>query len=518
MPPNSPLLSYFIIQVDDVGALCVLHALVDNGEAQLLAAVHNSDSPRGVDALAAINAYFGRPAVPVGAYSGGIGDPTNTSYASPWGFQRPPPARPWQVGPYVDDLVEQFPSRVRTASEADGSALAVLRRTLRAAAPSSVTIVSVGYLTNLHDLLRSGADDESPLTGIELVRASVARLVVMGGRHTFHIGDPVEWNLAGADHGISVCANRSCGAYNNLGAISNATLALWPTDVERVFIDFETGVKVWTGGVLALSAPDDSPCRRAYQVFCSVNLHWCQGTSRCSWDIQAAVYAVRGTEEWYARERGHNTIDPATGHNAWVVAANQSDTTLREFTLVLSDAHVSDVEQEISDLLVQSRPSTPPFAPTLPRAPPRAAPVEAPPPTPPPPTPPSPAPPPPTSMPSAMPPPTPLLASPGLTNTVALHHIFLAPTPPAPLPSPPPPPFVPPLQPPPPLPPPPFPPPFPPPQLPTAVSFGSGVALGVVGLIIWQRVAVRLCRVQSEAKRHASFWRVQAADSDSDIS
>ena len=181
------------IDVDDVGALCVLHALEDRGEAHILAAVHNSDSPRGVGALSVLNRYFGRGDIPVGAYSGGIGDPANTSYISPWGFQRRPPARPWQIGPYVDGLVQNFSSRVRDRTEADGSALEVLRRTLSAAVPSSVTIVSVGYLTNLHDLLRSGADEISPLSGVELVRASVARLVLMGGRHTFSIGQPVEW-------------------------------------------------------------------------------------------------------------------------------------------------------------------------------------------------------------------------------------------------------------------------------------------------------------------------------------
>ena len=360
------------IDVDDVGALCALHALADRGEANLLAAVHNSASPRGVGALAVLNSWYGRGDIPVGFYGGRVGDPAGTSYASPWGFSRLPPARPWQIGPYVDDLVDRYPSRVRNASDADGDALSVLRRTLhRAAQP--VTIVSVGYFTNLYDLLRSVADAESPLDGVELVRTKVARLVVMGGRHKFHLGEPVEWNLAGANDGISVCGgkHRHCGEHNNLGAISNATLEMWPDEVERVFVDFETGVSVWTGGALVAGAPADSPCRRAYEVFCRVNIGWCNAAiSRCSWDILAAVYAVRGLEDIYTLEAGHNVIDPATGHNEWLPlhesSADASVPAPREFSLVLPVEKIRTVEDEISQLLIQPRPGLDPTRPPPP--------------------------------------------------------------------------------------------------------------------------------------------------------
>ena len=46
--------------------------------------------------------------------------------------------------------------------------------------------------------------------------------------------------------------------------------------------------------------------------------------SRCSWDIQAAVYAVRGLEDKYRRERGRNVVAPATG-TGWVGASTRGD-------------------------------------------------------------------------------------------------------------------------------------------------------------------------------------------------
>ena len=47
---------------------------------------------------------------------------------------------------------------------------------------NSVTIVTVGFLTNLSNLLKSQPDNDSPLTGKELVRKKVKSLVSMAGR------------------------------------------------------------------------------------------------------------------------------------------------------------------------------------------------------------------------------------------------------------------------------------------------------------------------------------------------
>ena len=258
-------------QVDDVGALCVAHALADKGEVNILAVVHNTGSPSGVGAISVLNRYYGRDHIPVGAYHGRVGT-VDGNPQSPWGFKRYPPLPPWQIGPYVDDLVANFPSRIRNASQAP-DATVLLRSVLEAAPDGSVTIVSVGYTTNLLNLLESGGGGGSGLAGPALVRKKVDQLVLMGGRHHFWPNDPVEWNLAGATELSSVCSG-GCGAHNNLGAISNRTVSLWPPESRLVFLDFETGVSVWTGGAL-VHAPDSSPCKRAYDVFCRINQGWC---------------------------------------------------------------------------------------------------------------------------------------------------------------------------------------------------------------------------------------------------
>ena len=123
--------------------------------------MHNAPIPRGVGAVSAINHWFGRGAIPVGAYSGRVGSVTSA---------------------YVDEIAERFPGPLRNASEAP-TAVHVYRRTLAAAAASSLTIVSIGFASNLEMLLASPADEHSPLTGRALVAAKVQRLVVMGGNY-----------------------------------------------------------------------------------------------------------------------------------------------------------------------------------------------------------------------------------------------------------------------------------------------------------------------------------------------
>jgi hypothetical protein len=66
------------IDADDVGALCVAHALATRGEAELLAVVHGTHLPSGPGAISVINHYFGRPRIPIGAYKGSVGNPDDT--------------------------------------------------------------------------------------------------------------------------------------------------------------------------------------------------------------------------------------------------------------------------------------------------------------------------------------------------------------------------------------------------------------------------------------------------------
>jgi purine nucleosidase len=212
------------IDVDDVGALCAAHALADLGKVDLLAVVHDTGFDAGIAAVSAINDYYGRSNIRLGAYRGPVGRLKDT--LGPWWVNK-------GRGAYVADLLAVFPHS--QASDAE-PALRVYRTVLNAASAASVNIVSIGHTTNLLDLLRSGPDTDSPLSGVDLVKTRVQRMVIMGGRP-----DEVEWNLG--------ACGVQCGAYYHVARATNETLSLWPVRVPMVFVDFDAGVSIQTGGV-----------------------------------------------------------------------------------------------------------------------------------------------------------------------------------------------------------------------------------------------------------------------------
>ena len=144
--------------VDDAGALAILHVLADRGEAEILAAMSANQNRWCAPAIDVINTYYGRQDLSIGCSRTGP-DPEEWYHDS--------------VGDYPHDL---------TTSDDAPDAVALYRRILAAQPDQSVVIVVVGWLTNMADLLNSEPDRYSPLTGSQLVKAKVKELVAMGGR------------------------------------------------------------------------------------------------------------------------------------------------------------------------------------------------------------------------------------------------------------------------------------------------------------------------------------------------
>jgi hypothetical protein len=260
--------------VDDVGALAVLHALADRGEAEILGVMISThgdpESPRAIDA---VNTYYGRPDIPIGL---------------------PDDNAPVFQSKYTEGLASTFENDQSTAADAT----TLYRQLLSEQPDGSVTIVSVGYKSNLDDLLLSEADEISPLNGAELVARKVKLWVAMAGQFP----DSSE-NYAGAEWNL----------VKDLRA-SIVTMTLWPTPI--VFSGFEVGDPIRTGGSLQTAVPEDNPVREAYLLFNG-------GEDRQSWDLTAVWYAVRGPTEFFGtcpgriqiNTDGSNVWDPAgTGH------------------------------------------------------------------------------------------------------------------------------------------------------------------------------------------------------------
>lgn len=263
---------------DDVGAITILHALADSGECEILATVASDGHPSIAPTIEVFNRYFGRDSLPVGVAVQGAPDFTAENG--------------WN-----DTLINNFAPDVRTKSYPD--AVSVYRRTLADQPDNSVTIVTVGFLSNISALLNSQPDEYSQLNGVDLVKAKVKQLVAMAG--AFPEGS--EFNV-----------NKHTSASVN-------AITKWPKPI--LFSGFEIGVKIFTGGKVAAQGGND-PVSKAYAY--NLKTYTKDGeTNRNSWDQTAVLCAIRNPEDYFyvngpgkfvIQEDGSNTWNPTTdaGH------------------------------------------------------------------------------------------------------------------------------------------------------------------------------------------------------------
>ncbi len=274
--------------VDDVGAVAVLHALAGQGNVDILAMMVSSGDPWSGPCLDALNTWFGRPDIPIGV----IKKPTVTHESK-----------------YTKEIASTYPHDLQTGENAP-DAVELYRQVLASQPDNSVIIVTVGYLTNLKDLLNSDPDSISPLSGAELVRNKVQRLVCMGGKYP----EGREWNF-----------------YQDSRATSEVVES-WPRPI--FFIGYETGLSVKTGSIL-IRIKEPNPIRRSYELYNNVS-------DRPSWDQLAVLYA--GLDKWDRKpvfkisktglnkvsENGSNHWQPDHTGNHYVVSLRQDSKAVAE--------------------------------------------------------------------------------------------------------------------------------------------------------------------------------------------
>ena len=256
---------------DDVGAIALLHALADSGEANILATIACNKHPKIAAALNVFNTYFHRPRIPI---------------AVPRGYANNMPA--WQKWDSV--VVARYPHAIQSNEEVM-DAVALYRKTLAAQPDGSVTIVTVGFLTNLANLLQSPADQYSSLPGIDLINKKVKLLVCMAGKFPSGKEFNVEQDIAA----------------------SRQVFTQWPGAI--VFSGFEIGVEIRTGLPLVNNKDiQNSPVKDVFAICIPMSAQDSYG--RMSWDETAVLVAIRGWGKYYTLQPGRFTINQ-DGSNAW---------------------------------------------------------------------------------------------------------------------------------------------------------------------------------------------------------
>jgi inosine-uridine nucleoside N-ribohydrolase len=271
--------------VDDAAALCQLHAMADQGEVDLLAVMISGHNEWSGPCTDAINTFYGRPDIPIGR---------------PFGDRAI-----LQHSPYAREVAEAFPQDFREGRDRERS-VDIYRKILAGQPDHSVTIISVGDLTNLATLLSSPPDAQSPLDGRRLVAAKVAQYVCMGSRY------PADTDSA---------AGR-WGNFRTDPESARAVVAQWPT-----MITFTGGGRfaesMAIGRKITALDPKVWPVSLAYRSYFANTKG---GSVRHTADSIAVFVAVRGFAPYFkVVEQGHNEID-AVGRNTWMATpdvANQ---------------------------------------------------------------------------------------------------------------------------------------------------------------------------------------------------
>lgn len=363
--------------VDDVGALCLAHALADLGEAAILAVVHNALVPEGIVAVQVLNRYYGRGGTPVGVYR-------NPEYCCQDLYGQ-------GSRPYVHEIVTEFGAEVELRGDSVDDGFSTYRRALAGAADGSVVIALVGFASNLLALLQSGPDEHSALDGRGLVEQKVQRLIWMGGRFedSRSHGSP-EFNFAGRE-----------GSLSGLAAITSQALNLWPSSRPIVWLGAEVGWDVCHGARL-VELPESSPCRRAYAVWGGVWGNCCNcghvygPIERQSWDPMAVLFAVRARRKedsgelsylnLSAHETGHMNFLLPSGHNYWSPEAPPGGNGTQAYLYFSGEGSSLAYGEAIDELLAAPRPPpqnpwprppttpTPQTPPTPPTSPPQSSP------------------------------------------------------------------------------------------------------------------------------------------------
>jgi inosine-uridine nucleoside N-ribohydrolase len=254
-----------------------LHALADSGQAKILATIASTKYDGVACVLNVFNTYFNRPSTPIAVPKGKASTLRDPQH-------------------WTDTVIAKYPHSIKINDDVPDAA-GLYRKILSKQPNRSVTIVTVGFLTNLSNLLLTKADAYSSLEGKELVKRKVKQLVCMAGRFP-----------SGSEFNVNQDAAASQNVFSN-----------WPTNI--LFSGFEIGWKIRVGlPLIQNNAIQDSPVKDVFRI--SIPMSREDSAGRMSWDETAVLVAVKGYEPYYHLAYGRIKV-AADGSNTWSTEGKQ---------------------------------------------------------------------------------------------------------------------------------------------------------------------------------------------------
>lgn len=290
--------------IDDALALDMLYKYQDMGDAHILMISNNKANIHSVAFLDIMNTFYGYPEIPLATVKNSpVKEQVSKSYV---------------------EIVENFHSdnfrfpKNRNSVDTIPESVQKYRQILSKEKDGSVVIISVGFLTNLSQLLKSGPDQFSNLSGKDLVKKKVRLLSVMGGDFR---------------------PNLKKGEFNIRFDIPSAKYVFdqWPGKV--VISSWEVGGNLIFKGSEILDKINYAsyhPMKIAYENYLPMPY------DRPTWDLTSVLYAIEPNQHYFnlskkgfisVDEKGFTTfVESKSGSHRYLsISKKQSNRILKRF-------------------------------------------------------------------------------------------------------------------------------------------------------------------------------------------
>lgn len=257
--------------VDDALAIDMLYKYADMGKINLMAVMLNKEGTYPPQFIDLLNTWYGYKHLPIGLSNTAV-----TSFVAGKNYTE-------HVVGLKDSKGKPLYKRTIKHTERLPLAVDLYRKLLSKAEDHSVTIVSVGFSTNLAQLLDTKSDKFFPLSGKELVARKVNRLVMMAG----HIENPhyAEYNVV---NDVPSCQK---------------VFQEWPTSI--YISPFELGQDIlYPKNSIQEDWEQQHPIVQAYYNYLP------KLEDRPTWDLTAVLFAVEPKQMFNVSQPGNITITP----------------------------------------------------------------------------------------------------------------------------------------------------------------------------------------------------------------
>ena len=263
--------SDFGSSTDDLFALMMLHHYINDGRVDLKGIIVDREGEKNAGVVDIFNNYYGHPNIPVGLERNGVKNPRCFIPYNGICDMKDATGKPL------------FKRTLDTSKLPDGYKL--YRQILSKAGDKEIVIVAIGFATTLSQLMESGADEYSKLSGVELLDKKVKAIYIQSGR--FEAGD----SLSG--YNMRAASRQSAVFYSKLPA--SVDLIMSPSNVGD-------GMDYVPRDVLAdLSTVEVNPIKSVYSFYTC-------DTGQRMWDTNCLVNAVLGDSEYILSPRGRVTF------------------------------------------------------------------------------------------------------------------------------------------------------------------------------------------------------------------